>query len=239
VRFPLRPATEDTSAIPGRRPAWQRRWLRHRRLIAAGLAAVVVWSLATALAPAAPATTPVVVAAGDLVPGTVITEADVRRDQRAAAPDDASADPGPLLGRTVAFPVRAGEPVLARHVLGADLLAGYPAGTVATAVPLGDSGVTPSLAPGDLVDVIAATAADLDTAGAGTGTGTGAAGAATVARGVRVLLAPTSGSVGEGLLGRGTAGSAALVVAASTEQALAIAQAGVRSRLTVVLRGRS
>jgi Flp pilus assembly protein CpaB len=205
--------------------------------MAAGLAAVVVWSLATALAPTPLPTTWVVIAAGDLVPGTVITESDVRREQRAAVPDDASDDPGSVLGRTVAFPVRAGEPVLARHVLGADLLAGYPAGTVATAVPLGDSGVMPSLAPGDLVDVIAATAADLDTAGSGARAGS--AGAATVARGVRVLLAPTSGSTGEGLLGRGTAGSAALVVAASTEQALAIAQAGVRSRLTVVLRGRS
>jgi pilus assembly protein CpaB len=233
VHFPLRPPAEDLPTIPGRRPAWQRRYLRHRRLLAAGLAAIVVWSLATALAPAAPPTSTVVVAARDLPPGAVLTASDVRREQRSDSPPDASAEPSSLLGRTVAFPVRAGEPVLTRHVLGADLLAGYPAGTVATAVPLGDAGVTPSLAAGDLVDVIAATAADLDSDGAAR------TAAATVARGVRVLLAPASGSAGEGLLGRGTTGSAALVVAASAEQALAIAQAGVRARLTVVLRGRA
>jgi Flp pilus assembly protein CpaB len=193
----------------------------------------VVWSLATALAPAAPATRTALVAVGDLTPGTVLTADLLRLEQRAEAPDDALSAPEQVLGRTVAFPVRGGEPVLARHVLGADLLAGYPAGTVATAVPLGDGGVTPSLAAGDLVDVIAATAADLDAAGAAR------AGASTVARGVRVLLAPVAPGGGEGILGGGTTGSSALVVAASTEQALAIAQAGVRSRLTVVLRGRT
>ncbi len=196
----------------------------------------MVWSLASAAAPGALPTAPVLVALRDLGPGTVITSTDVRVENRAGTPVDSLPDGGEVIGRTVAFPVRAGEALLARHVLGADLLAGYPAGTVAMAIPVSDASSVPALAAGDLVDVIAATSADLDTLGAAPGT---AGGAVVVARGVHVLLGDPGGPGDGGLLGAGSARSSALVVAASAEQALAIARAGVRARLTVVLRGRT
>ncbi len=77
------PAPRRGPAIPGRPPAWQRRFLRHRRLAAALLAGFVVWSTTTALRPPAAETALVATARHDLAPGTTLTDDDLAVSARA------------------------------------------------------------------------------------------------------------------------------------------------------------
>jgi Flp pilus assembly protein CpaB len=228
---PSRPAP---ARIPGRAPAWQRRYRRHRRALAAVLAGVVVWGAISELRPPAPATTAALVALRDLAPGAVLSPADLQVVQREAValPADAVRSPDDVVGRTVSFPVRAGEPVTARHVVAAGLLEALGPGLVATPVTLADPASGSLVSRGDLVDVLAAAS------GAATGSPT----AAVVASRVRVLVAPArEQSTSGGLLGSPVAasgdGGAGLVLATTTEQALAIARAAVTSRLSLTVRG--
>jgi pilus assembly protein CpaB len=195
------------------------------------LAGVMVWSLGTALRPPAPATSPVAVAARDLVPGTSLTAGDVVTVDRLreALPEDAAAGPDSLLGHVVAFPVRAGEPLVARHLLGSALLASLGPGLVATPVRLADESATSVLQPGDLVDVIAASASEVGSR----------ASAGVVASRVRVLVAGPPSTVDGGLLGGTTAptrDAGLLVLATTSQQAVEIARAGVGARLSVSIR---
>jgi Flp pilus assembly protein CpaB len=198
------------------------------------LAGVVVWGVVSELRPPAPATAPAMVAVHDLAPGAVLSATDlqmVRRDA-AALPADAVRGPDEVVGRTVSFPVRAGEPVTARHVLGADLLGALGPGLVATPVTLADAASGSLVSRGDVVDVLAAAS------GAATGSPT----STVVASRVRVLVAPgREQSTSSGLLGSPTAtsgdGGAGLVLATTTEQALALARAAVTSRLSLTVRG--
>ncbi len=173
----------------------------------------------------------VVVAARDLAPGTTITSGDLVTTSVPAPlrAGDASADPATMVGRRVVVPLLAGDPVLARHLLTASLLEGYGPGTVATPLRLADESALAVLRPGDLVDVIAASA--LGSAGSSGDR------AAVVAARVRVLLTGTTASGGGGMLSAQTSGAPPSVVLATTSaQALEIARAAVGSRLSVVLR---
>jgi Flp pilus assembly protein CpaB len=219
--------------VPGRPPLWTRRFRRHRRIAAALLAGVVVWSLSTSLRPAPPRLVPVLVAAHDLAPGVPLTGVDVTTVELASAavPADALAEPGPVVGHLVSFPLRSGEPVLARHVVGADLLARFGPGTVATPVRLSDDAAVALVRAGDVVDVIAASASDPALA----------ARARIVARSLPVIVVGASaGAGGGGLLGGGSAGGSGaagvLVLATTSDQAVEIARAGVGARLSVVVR---
>lgn len=201
----------------------------------AALAGLLVWSLTAALRPAPPELVPVLVAARDLPPGATLAASDLTAVERpvAARPADAPTTVDALVGRRVVVPLLAGDAVLARHLLGASLLDGYGPDVVATPLRLADSSALAVLRPGDVVDVIAATA------GAAT-TSSGASEATVVARGVRVLLTSTtaSASTGSGLLSAPSAGDASsLVLATTSAEALEIARAAVGSRLSVVLRG--
>ena len=146
------------------------------------LAGVVVWGVVTTVRPPAPATAPVLVAQRDLVPGAVVRDDDVQALPRPvdAVAGDVLSDPGTAVGRTVSFPVRSGESVTARHLVGVELLDALGAGLVATPVTLADPGAAALVSRGDVVDVLAAAS------GAATGTPT----AAVVASRVRVLIAP-------------------------------------------------
>lgn len=189
--------------------------------------------MTAALRPAPPELVPVLVAARDLPPGTTVTAADLTTAAlpAAARPDDAPSALEELVGRQVVVPLLAGDAVLRRHLLTSSLLDGYGPDVVATPLRLADSSALAVLRPGDVVDVIAATA--------GAVTESSRSEAVVVARGVRVLLTSATGaaSAGGGLLAAPSGGdSSTLVLATTSSEALAIARAAVGSRLSVVLR---
>ena len=99
-------------------------------------------------------TVTVEVAARDLASGVVLTDADlVSRSYPAdLAPVGSAPD---VTGRTLAAPVRAGEPVTDARVVGASLLDGYP-GRVALPVRIADAAAVGLLRAGDRVDLVAA-----------------------------------------------------------------------------------
>jgi pilus assembly protein CpaB len=133
-----------------------RRILVHRRLLGAVLAAVAVWLVAQAATAPAPTTSPVWTAAHDLASGTVLTRDDLTRTAFApgSVPAAAIRSPQAVVGRTLATPLGAGEPITAAHLTGAERLAGYP-GRSAVAVRIPDSDVVALLTPGQRVSLVA------------------------------------------------------------------------------------
>lgn len=131
---------------------------RYRRLTSALLAGIAVLAVVETVAPAAPASVPVVVAAHDLGAGTVVSPGDVRVVDLPpnAVPGGASRSAVALVGRVVAGPLRTGEALTDRRVLGHSLLAGYPPGLVAAPVRLQDAAVVGLLQVGQRIDVYAA-----------------------------------------------------------------------------------
>lgn len=105
----------------------------------------------------------VAVAVTDLRPGTALAADDVRLEKRSAAtiPDGALTSTGRLVGSTLAGAARRGEVLTDARVLGSRL-AGLSAGPDARVVPLhlADAAVLDVVRPGDVVDVLGATAAD-------------------------------------------------------------------------------
>ncbi|WP_375423429.1 RcpC/CpaB family pilus assembly protein [uncultured Friedmanniella sp.] len=186
----------------------------HRRPLAAVAAALAVLTSVSAALPEGPATTTVVVAAEELQGGKVLSPADVAVHQIAAddAPTRAVADPGLLLGRTLAAPVAAGQVLTDLALVSARTTTA--AGQVVAPVRLADAGLAGLLHPGDLVDVIAAD-----------GQGTKAR---VVARAVRVVTVPVVDET------TSTEASGALVlVQVSAEVAPDLAQAASTGTLTV------
>jgi pilus assembly protein CpaB len=211
-------------------PALDRRRLtqqigRRRRLIAALLAGAAVVSALTALRPPATATVRIWSAARDLSGGAALSSADVRVERlpSADAPAGALAAGHPVVGRMLAAPVRRGEPLTDVRLLSTSLLAalGTP-GLVAVPVRVADGPATSALVqPGDRVDIIAA--ADPQSPGTVATT--------TVARGLRVLAVPGGSADASADTG------GLLVVAATSAQAGALAQAATGARLSVTVLG--
>lgn len=100
----------------------------------------------------------VVVATRDLPPGTVVAEDQVSVRALAAqvVPDGAARSPGAVVGRTLAAPVRRGEPLTDVRLTGSDLIRAVSTDPAAVSVPLrlADPGVAALLHPGDEVDVV-------------------------------------------------------------------------------------
>ncbi|MDT0275747.1 Flp pilus assembly protein CpaB [Blastococcus goldschmidtiae] len=186
-----------------------------RRVAAAVLAAV---ALVLALRPgppagaAAPEAQPVVVAARSLDAGRPLGEDDLAlaRYPPGTAPAGVVAEPGLLVGRVLAGPIGAGEPLTGTRLVGPGLTTLLPQGQVAAPVRLADLAVAALVRTGDRVDVLA--------------TGPGAVEAETLASGVRVLAAggsgedPTAGL----LLVAVDAGTAARLAAAATSATLTV-----------------
>lgn len=190
--------------------------VRHRRLIAAALAAGAVFCLARVVAPAAPELSAVVVAAHDLAGGTVIGADDVQTVQMPpeVVPAGALSAEGAALGAGVAAPMREGEPLTDRRVIGATLVAGYPPGTVASPVRIADADVVALLRPGDRIDLYAPT---------------GDRGpAARLVTDAVVMMLPRAGEASRD--------GALVVLAVSQAEAAEIAQASASSRLSISLR---
>ena len=200
----------------------RRRWVLHRRWLAAGTLALAVLVALRAVSPAPPPEADAVVAARDLAGGQQLSADDVavRQVPRDLLPEGAVSDTAALIGRTLASPTRAGELVTDRRVLDEGLLAAYP-GTVAVPARLADAASRALLRVGDTVDLVAASPQ-------------GRA-ASVVAPSVPVLALPSAGS-------RTTAAGAReagalVVVAVSPEDALRVAQASAAGVIGVVLLG--
>lgn len=187
------------------------------------LAAVVAVGLATAVRPPDARTTGVVVARADLLPGSTLTGSDLALAER---PDDAVAsdavrDPADLRGRLLVAPVRAGEVLRQRDVVGSTLLSALGDALVAVPVRLADDGVAALLQPGDVVDLVAVHDGS----------------AAVVAAGVRVLAVPRP-AASTSVLGAssGSEGGSLVVVAASAADGLALQRAEAEGRVGLLWR---
>lgn len=147
------------------RPDWTRTVLA-RRVTAAGL--VVLAGVATLRSDPGGDDADVVVAARDLRPGAALTADDVRLEKRSATtiPDGSRADVATVVGSTLASPTRRGEVLTDVRLLGSRL-AESTAGPGARIVPLhlADGALIDLIRVGDVVDVLAAPAADAPASG--------------------------------------------------------------------------
>ncbi|MBO0827927.1 MAG: Flp pilus assembly protein CpaB [Streptosporangiales bacterium] len=194
---------------------------KHRRLLAATLAAAATALAVGAVRPEPPATTGVVTAVRDLTAGSHLSTRDVRVRQvpASAVPDGALAEARDAVGHVLAAPVRRGETLTDVRLVGESSARGYGPDRVGTPVRIADPGVASLLRPGSLVDVLAVpTAAGLDATGP----------ARVIAARVRVVSLPGTTDTPDG---SGTL----VVVAATPEQAAALTRAAAGSRLSVTL----
>jgi len=199
--------------LPARRAV-----LRRRRPLAALLAAVAVAAGLQAAAPPAPPRTGVLVAARDLPSGVLLAPGDLTRVAFApgSVPDGLAAG---AVGRTLAAPLRRGEPVTDVRLVGPALARGHP-GLAALPVRLPDAAMAALLRVGDRIDLVAA-----DPQGSP---------ARVVATDVPVLALPASteaSGVTGPLPGR------LVVVGVPTSQVPEVADAAARYFLTITLRG--
>lgn len=227
-----RPTLRDLPALAARALA------RHRRIVAAGCASLAVVIALSGLTPSRPPTVQVVAAARDLASGAVLKPDDVRWVTLpvTAEPAGAFTAMADVVGRPAAGPIRRGEPITDVRLVGGHL-AGAGAGTplappgeglVATPVRLADVQAAALLRVGEHVDVLAATASS--------GVTSAPTLAVVVATDARVVAAPSSSADGQGALGSSADGGGALVVlATTTEQARALAQAELTARLSAVV----
>jgi Flp pilus assembly protein CpaB len=128
--------------------------LSRRRPLAALCAGVAVLAGLQAARPDPAATVPVTVAARDLPSGTVLTRGDlvVRRFPSDVAPVGSDAR---AVGRTLAAPVRRGEPVTDVRLVAGGLASSYP-DRVVLPVRIADADAVALLQVGDHIDLLAA-----------------------------------------------------------------------------------
>jgi Flp pilus assembly protein CpaB len=197
---------------------------RHRRLVAAGLAAGAVAVGIGAAAPTAPQRVAVLAAAHDLSAGKHLGSHDLTtvRLRRGAVPAGALRPGTQVAGRVLASPLRRRELLTDVRLLGPGLLAHVGAAdAVAVPVRLADATTAHLLHSGDRVDVLAADPEPR----AGDGSP-----ARVVARDLRVLTVPPAAA--------NPGGGALVLLAASPDVAatLAGAQAGYQLSVTVLPR---
>lgn len=132
-----------------------------RTLVLRRAAAAVLVGLAAALAlipGQASSADNVVVAARDLTPGTVLgaSELTLRALPAHVVPDGAARTTSAVLGRTLAAPVRRGEPLTDVRLTGSELTRTVTANPDTMSVPLRlvDPGIAALLHPGAVVDVV-------------------------------------------------------------------------------------
>lgn len=223
--------TPTLSPFPGLRrlrTRVRRSVLVRRRVLAAVLAAVAVAAGLRALAPPPPDTAPVLVATHDLAAGDSVAADDVvARDWPADAVPHGAVALRDVVGRVLAAPLRAGEPVTDLRIGVAGWATTVP-GLTALPLRLPDAGVVGLLAPGDRVDLIATDPAD----------GT----AETVAEDVLVLAVPPPGDGGAGLAGGsgaagGPLGGRLVVVAVTHDTTTEVSGSAVSRYLTVAFSG--
>ena len=211
--------------------------LRHRlprlgrfpRLCAVGicllLAAQSAASPATSRPASAVATAPVVVAARPLPAGHLLRAADVRvaRWPAGLRAADGFAETHQVIGRRVAGPLVAREPVTAARLVGRELAIGLGPDLVAAAVPLADARAVDLVRAGDRVDLLSTARTDALV------TSSGPATVGTLARAARVLaVLPADASSADG-------SGAEVVLAVSRPVAVSITRDAASRVFTVVL----
>lgn len=143
------------------RPDWTRTVLA-RRVAAGGL--VVLAGIAALRSDPEGDRVEVLVAARDLGSGAALNDSDVRTEKRLATtvPEGSMTDPGRVIGATLASPTRRGEVLTDVRLLGSRL-AESTAGPGARIVPLhlADDALIDLLRVGDVVDVLAAPAGEV------------------------------------------------------------------------------
>ncbi len=196
----------------------RRRLLIHRRLLAALCLGAAVLLTVSALRPPAPKSVALWTAARALPSGSVLTEADLRRTAFApgSAPPSGLRDRRTALGRTLAIPLGAGEPLTPAKLLGDGLLTGHP-GQAAVPVRIPDGEVVGLLRVGDQVDVIASDPR-------------GARPPERIVTDAAVLAVPEPG---RGATGPGTPGRL-VVLAAPSDTVTRVAEAAASLYLTVI-----
>lgn len=201
------------------RSAVRRAVLRRRRLLSALCVAAAVLAGMRAVSPAPPPTESVLTAARDLPSGTVLDPGDLitRQLPEGSAPDGlATGDE--VIGRTVAAPLRRGEPVTDFRLVGPSLLDGYP-GLVAVPVRIPDAGAAALLEVGDRVDLLATDPSGSDPA-------------LVVAPGAQVVALPAED---QGTSGFGGVSGRLVVVATSQGVSEELAAQAVRGFLSLAL----
>lgn len=193
----------------------------HRRLLAAVCAGLAVLAGLSAVRQA-PSAEPLLVARHDLRSGQTVTAGDVRtvRVPPSAAPDHVLGR-AEAIGRRTAGPLRAGEPLTDFRLVGPGTLAGYGDGAVLATIRVDPTDVA-GLTVGDRVDVVAVAPG-------------GETPAEVVARDVEVVTVPDAG--GEDA-DAARSDAVALGVVTTEDGALALAQAGLSSRLTIITASR-
>jgi Flp pilus assembly protein CpaB len=152
------PSLRDSSSVADRRTrmrrAVRRTVLSRRRPLAGLCAAVAVLTGIQAARPPADPTVAVTVAAHDLASGSVLSTADltVARLPVDAVPQGLDRAP---TGRTLAAPIRQGEPITDVRLVAPALASAYP-GRVALPVRIADPDAVGLLRVGDHVDLVAA-----------------------------------------------------------------------------------
>lgn len=201
------------------RSAVRRAVLRRRRLLSALFAAAAVLAGVRAVSPAPPATESVLTAAHDLPSGTVLDPDDlVTRQLPAGSAPDGLASGSDAVGRTVAAPLRRGEPVTDVRLVGPSLLEGYP-GLVAVPVRIPDAGAAALLEVGDRVDLLATDP-------------TGTEPAAVIAAAAQVIALPAPDEASNGI---GAVTGRLIVVATTGTVAGELAAQAVRGFLSLAL----
>ncbi|MGB8020309.1 MAG: RcpC/CpaB family pilus assembly protein [Candidatus Nanopelagicales bacterium] len=225
----MRMVERGSSAVP--------RLLRRNRRALAGLAvAMSVLAMGAALRPPDAATVPVVVAAEDLPAGHRLTREDllVAQVARGILPTGAQSDTAPLAGKVLAAPVGHGEVIgTSRLATPAAFSLGAGAGSTPTPVRFTDAGAAQLLAPGQLIDVLAARS--MVSADGDEGTGLVAA-AHVVAAGV-LVLAVIDPAERSGLMGAGSqsGGGPVVVLDLTRDQALAVVGSQATAQLSFTL----
>jgi Flp pilus assembly protein CpaB len=203
----------------------------HRRLVAAGLAALATLVGLSALKPEPPPTSNVVAVARDLPAGTRLTTADVRLMAlpSRAVPDGSLRSSTAAAGRVLAAPARRGEPLTDVRLLGPRLASAYGPDRVIVPVRLADAGVLELVQVGTRVDVLAAE----------TTPDQAYEPARTLVRSARIVALParqpeTSGPLAATTLDSGDGGLVLLAVPPTA--AAHLARAAVTAHLSLVIR---
>ena len=232
-----RPAVRQgrRNPLPGpavrQRPRGQRfaRWLnRNRRLAVALLLCAAAGIAVHQLTPAPALTVSVLAAARDLPAGANLSGSDLKPVSvpPALVPDGTFADHSGVSGKQLAAPLRKGQLLTDAQLVGPGLLTGAPPGSAAVPLRMADPSSIQLVSPGQLVNVVLTSGNGYEQASA----------SKVLARSVPVLWTSGQESQGSQWLAAGDS-DGLLVVAATPDQAGALAGASTQGKLFFVLVG--